>query len=140
MLGTAPGASLHPDYPLIRTPRRYLTPFSLSPVLLGLANRALALVMEGTRKKVAGGALPPDFDTLQLRVAETAADLDAANTLFDTLKAQSAPCLIGPRLCSPDGRMLEAGANVVQIYTGLIYKGPKLVHEVAHALHQLSRQ
>lgn len=35
---------------------------------------------------------------------------------------------------------IEAGANVVQIYTGLIYKGPKLVHEVAHALHQLSRQ
>jgi dihydroorotate dehydrogenase len=33
---------------------------------------------------------------------------------------------------------IEAGADVVQIYTGLIYKGPALVHEVAKALHQLS--
>jgi dihydroorotate dehydrogenase len=33
---------------------------------------------------------------------------------------------------------IEAGADVVQIYTGLIYKGPDLVHEVAKALRQLS--
>ena len=33
---------------------------------------------------------------------------------------------------------IEAGADVVQIYTGLIYKGPALVHEVANALRQLS--
>ena len=33
---------------------------------------------------------------------------------------------------------IEAGADVVQIYTGLIYKGPALVHEVAKALSQLS--
>jgi dihydroorotate dehydrogenase len=32
---------------------------------------------------------------------------------------------------------IEAGADVVQIYTGLIYKGPELVTEVAHALRQL---
>jgi dihydroorotate dehydrogenase len=35
---------------------------------------------------------------------------------------------------------IEAGADVVQIYTGLIYKGPALVYEVAKALKQLSRQ
>jgi dihydroorotate dehydrogenase len=34
---------------------------------------------------------------------------------------------------------IEAGADVVQIYTGLIYKGPALVHEVAKALRQLSQ-
>jgi len=33
---------------------------------------------------------------------------------------------------------IEAGADVVQIYTGLIYKGPALVHEVAKALKQIS--
>jgi dihydroorotate dehydrogenase len=33
---------------------------------------------------------------------------------------------------------IEAGADVVQIYTGLIYKGPALVHEVAKSLRQLS--
>ena len=35
---------------------------------------------------------------------------------------------------------IEAGADVVQIYTGLIYKGPALVHEVAKALKQSSSQ
>ncbi len=35
---------------------------------------------------------------------------------------------------------IEAGADVVQIYSGLIYKGPALVHEVAKALKQLSDQ
>lgn len=31
---------------------------------------------------------------------------------------------------------LAAGADVVQIYTGIIYRGPSLVREVAEALHQ----
>ena len=35
--------------------------------------------------------------------------------------------------------LAEAGADVVQIYTGLIYKGPALVHEVAKALKQLGK-
>ena len=32
---------------------------------------------------------------------------------------------------------IEAGADVVQLYTGLIYKGPELVTEVASALQQM---
>jgi len=34
---------------------------------------------------------------------------------------------------------IEAGADAVQIYTGLIYKGPALVHEIAKSLAQLSK-
>ena len=34
---------------------------------------------------------------------------------------------------------LEAGANLVQIYTGLIYRGPALVRDVALALKQTSK-
>ena len=34
---------------------------------------------------------------------------------------------------------IKAGADVVQIYTGLIYKGPALVSEVAQALRQQAR-
>lgn len=34
---------------------------------------------------------------------------------------------------------IEAGADAVQIYTGLIYKGPALVHEIAKSLSQLSQ-
>jgi len=34
---------------------------------------------------------------------------------------------------------IEAGADVVQIYTGLIYKGPELVRQAAQAIQQLRR-
>ena len=34
---------------------------------------------------------------------------------------------------------IKAGANVVQIYTGLIYKGPALVTEVANTLQKMHR-
>ncbi len=34
---------------------------------------------------------------------------------------------------------LDAGASLVQIYTGLIYRGPTLVHECAQALAQYAR-
>jgi dihydroorotate dehydrogenase len=35
---------------------------------------------------------------------------------------------------------LQAGADVVQVYTGLIYQGPELVREVALALQQSGRR
>ncbi len=35
---------------------------------------------------------------------------------------------------------IAAGADLVQIYTGLIYRGPDLVHEIAAALKRLARQ
>jgi dihydroorotate dehydrogenase len=34
---------------------------------------------------------------------------------------------------------LEAGADLVQVYTGLIYQGPALVHEAALALKAARR-
>jgi dihydroorotate dehydrogenase len=34
---------------------------------------------------------------------------------------------------------IAAGADLVQIYTGLIYKGPALVREAAQALRRRSR-
>jgi dihydroorotate dehydrogenase len=34
---------------------------------------------------------------------------------------------------------LEGGANLVQIYTGLIYRGPALITEVAQALQANKR-
>ena len=43
---------------------------------------------------------------------------------------------LGPATDQPGvlAQISEAGANVVQIYTGLIYKGPELVREVALAI------
>lgn len=36
-------------------------------------------------------------------------------------------------------RMVDAGASLVQLYTGLIYQGPGLVRRVARALHSAAR-
>jgi dihydroorotate dehydrogenase len=42
---------------------------------------------------------------------------------------------VGGVMSGPDAQAkIQAGANVVQLYTGLIYKGPALVSEVAKAL------
>ena len=89
LLGTAPGSEVHPDYATVCAPRRFLTAFSLAPVVVGLANRALAVVTEATRKKISSGAVPPDFDVLRLKIAESAADIEAVNTLLDSYLAQT---------------------------------------------------
>lgn len=81
--GRAPGRDLYRDCSVYRSPRRYLTAFSLSPVLVGLAERALALVIDAARKKLAAEQSPADVDTVQLRIAEAAADVETARALFD---------------------------------------------------------
>ena len=38
-------------------------------------------------------------------------------------------------MCAADAKeKIEAGASLVQIYSGLIYRGPRLVREIAQAL------
>jgi alkylation response protein AidB-like acyl-CoA dehydrogenase len=81
--GSAPGRDLYRDYSVYRSPRRYLTAFSLSPVLVGLAERALAIVIEAARKKLGAGQAPGDLDTIQLRIAEAAAEVETARIIFD---------------------------------------------------------
>lgn len=90
LLGTAPGAQLHADYPTCRAPRRFLTAFSLCPVIVGLADRALALVIEAAKKRIASGVPQPDLDVLQLKIAESAADIDAVSKLLDAHLANAA--------------------------------------------------
>jgi dihydroorotate dehydrogenase len=48
-----------------------------------------------------------------------------------------APLLIGcGGIMSPDGAraFVDAGADLVQLYTGLVYRGPSLVRDCAQAL------
>jgi 3-hydroxy-9,10-secoandrosta-1,3,5(10)-triene-9,17-dione monooxygenase len=81
--GTAPGSAVHTDYATCRAPRRYLTAFSLSPVPIGLAERALALTLDAVTKRIASGAAIPERDTLQLRIGEAVAKIEAARAIFD---------------------------------------------------------
>ncbi|HYD76245.1 quinone-dependent dihydroorotate dehydrogenase [Ramlibacter sp.] len=70
--------------------------------------------------------------------------LAASNRVIAQLRAALGPGYpiigVGGILSGEDAvSKVRAGADVVQIYTGLIYKGPGLVREVAQALKQLPR-
>jgi len=83
LTGSTPGADVHTNHPVYRSPRRYLTAFSLSPVLVGLAERALTIVVEGTARKLTAGQLLPDLEGFQLRVGEAAASVETARAILD---------------------------------------------------------
>jgi 3-hydroxy-9,10-secoandrosta-1,3,5(10)-triene-9,17-dione monooxygenase len=84
LAGTAPGSRVHPQYPLARAQRRYLTAFSITPVMLGLANRALDITTGMVRSRLKSGAAPDDFEIAQQKIAESAAEITTANMILDT--------------------------------------------------------
>jgi dihydroorotate dehydrogenase len=70
--------------------------------------------------------------------------LEASNRVIRLLRAALGPSLpitgVGGVLSAADARTkLDAGADLVQIYTGLIYKGPALVGDCARALRDARR-
>ena len=69
---------------------------------------------------------------------------EASNAVIRQLRAKLGPGFpiigVGGILSGADAvKKIEAGADVVQIYTGLIYKGPGLVQEAAMALKAARR-
>ena len=56
LAGTAPGALVHPDYPLVRAPRGLLVNYSLPPVVIALGRRALAIAIANLRGRVSRGS------------------------------------------------------------------------------------
>ncbi|MBA3772327.1 MAG: quinone-dependent dihydroorotate dehydrogenase [Ramlibacter sp.] len=70
--------------------------------------------------------------------------LEASNVVIARLRAslgKSFPIIgVGGIMSAEDAKSkISAGADVVQIYTGLIYRGPDLVSQSARALRQMSR-
>jgi 3-hydroxy-9,10-secoandrosta-1,3,5(10)-triene-9,17-dione monooxygenase len=82
--GTAPGRRVHPQYSLCRAPRRYLTTFSITPVIVGLANRALELTTDMLRSRVNSGAMPSEFEVVQQKIAESSAEVATANLILES--------------------------------------------------------
>jgi alkylation response protein AidB-like acyl-CoA dehydrogenase len=76
--GTAPGAAVHHDNPLYRTPRNLLALFSLSSVVVGLAERAVGEFVDFTRERRSRGLRVADLEAVQLMVAEAAAQAETA--------------------------------------------------------------
>ena len=64
--------------PLYRTPRNLLALFSLSSVVVGLAERAVAEFVDFTRERRSRGLRVADLEAVQLMVAEAAAQAEAA--------------------------------------------------------------
>lgn len=69
---------------------------------------------------------------------------DKSNAVIRQLRAALGPCFpiigVGGILSGADAvAKIQAGANVVQVYTGLIYRGPALVQEAAQAVSALRR-
>ena len=91
--GTAPGRQVHPHYSLCRAPRRYLTAFSITPVIVGLAVRALDLMSDTLRSRLHAGSVPDDFEIVQQKVAESAAEVKTANLIFDQYLRRSVEAL-----------------------------------------------
>lgn len=60
---------------------------------------------------------------------------EVVQRLHDTLQGRLPIIAVGGILSAADaGAKVAAGASLVQIYTGLIYKGPDLIRQVAEAL------
>jgi alkylation response protein AidB-like acyl-CoA dehydrogenase len=93
LAGTGPGAKVHPQYSMCRAPRRFLTAFAITPVFVGLANRALDMATDMVRSKLRAGPPPEDLDLIQQKVAEGAAEVSAANLIMDKYVAQSVAAL-----------------------------------------------
>ncbi len=79
LAGTPPGATVHPDYPLVRAPRGLMVNYSLPPVAVALGRRALAVAIESLRGRVSRGTTQMSAsEFVQMAVAEAAAAIDAA--------------------------------------------------------------
>lgn len=97
--GTAPGAAVHPDHSLYRTPRNLMAVFSLSSVVVGLAERAVAELIEFTRERRSRGMRVADIEAVQLMVSEAAAEAEAA-------------ALIGEQTIERNTALVEAGQEI----------------------------
>jgi resorcinol 4-hydroxylase (FADH2) len=84
LAGTAPGVRVHPQYSLLRAPRRYLTTFSITPVIVGLGNRALDVLTDILRSRLNAGQVPDEFEAVQQKIAECAAEVATANLILDS--------------------------------------------------------
>jgi dihydroorotate dehydrogenase len=106
----------------------------------GHATSAFGVIATNTtlsREAVAG--LPHAQETGGLSGAPV---LQASNRVIRQLRAclgKSFPIIgVGGVLSAEDAvSKIQSGANLVQIYTGLIYKGPALVWESARAIQAL---
>jgi 3-hydroxy-9,10-secoandrosta-1,3,5(10)-triene-9,17-dione monooxygenase len=81
--GPSPGSAVNPN-PLFKVPPWSVGTKVFSGPALGIARGALEAIVEEmrTRRSVAGGALMAELPTVQVRIAEAAAEIEAAQALL----------------------------------------------------------
>src|SRR6516162_2500603 len=76
--GTPPGASVHPDYPVLRAPRGFLVSYSLPPVAIALGRRALDIACAALAGRVSRGVTRvAESEVVQMTIGEAAAAIDS---------------------------------------------------------------
>ena len=81
--GTPPGAAVHPDYPVVRAPRGFLVSYSLPPVAIATARRALDYVCRDLSTRLSRGVMKmAESEVVQMTIGEAAAAIDAATLLL----------------------------------------------------------
>jgi 3-hydroxy-9,10-secoandrosta-1,3,5(10)-triene-9,17-dione monooxygenase len=79
--GTGPGSSFNGGA-LYRLPRAATVPFSLAAPLIGIAERALQIFIEGMRGRSPGDRRASPEGAIHMRVAQAAAEIDTARVLM----------------------------------------------------------
>src|ERR1700756_4236597 len=81
--GTPPGASVHPDYPVLRAPRGFLVSYSLPPVAIALGRHALDIACAALSRRVSRGVTRvAESEVVQMALGEAAAAIDVATLLL----------------------------------------------------------
>ena len=89
--GTPPGASVHPDYPVLRAPRGFLVSYSLPPVAIALGRRALDIAYATRATRVSRGVTRvAQSEVVQMVIGEAAAAIDSL-PCYSTPGAKRAP-------------------------------------------------
>ena len=111
--GTPPGAAVHPDYPVVRAPRGFLVSYSLPPVAIALANKALELVCNDLSTRISRGVnRMSNSEVVQATIGEAAAAIDSATlALHHGRDHSTAEVSSGRRITGPEA--LKARRDMV---------------------------
>jgi 3-hydroxy-9,10-secoandrosta-1,3,5(10)-triene-9,17-dione monooxygenase len=98
LAGTPPGASVHPDYPLLRAPRGFLVSYSLWPVAIALGRRALDIACAALAGRVSRGVTRvAESEVVWMAIGEAAAAIDVATMLLQAGREASTAAISSGR-------------------------------------------
>jgi len=124
--GTPPGALVHPEYPVLRTPRGFLVSYSLPPVAIALGRRALDIACRSLAGRVSRGVTRvAASEVVQMAIGEAAAAIDVATLLLHTGREASTAAV-------SSGRKITA-AEALRARRDMTYAQ----HQVGWALERL---